>query len=80
MPSASNELRTEMQRLFGDPIDDTGPMNHLKAAGYKLTADWHWLPKPNVSSYEDMTKDEYSCLLFLVQEWDMGGLRLPTES
>jgi len=78
MPSASDELREKMNRRFGDPVDDTGPILFLKNAGYDLCSDWHWEPKEGVKDYGDMTPDEYDCLLFLVQEWDFGGLKEAT--
>lgn len=74
MPSASNELHNEMQRLFGNPIDDNEPIEFLRAAGYVLLRGFTWQGKPGVTDYSQMTQDEYTCLLFLVQEWDFGGL------
>lgn len=76
MPSATPELRERMGQLFGDEIDDAGPMEFLKKAGYRSTADWRWLPKPGVTDYADMTQDEYDCMVFLCQEWDQGGLAI----
>lgn len=78
MPSASDELRENMRVRFGDHIGDEGPMKFLRDAGYVLTRDWTWLPKEGVTSYDDMTPDEYECLLFLVHEWDFGGLATPS--
>ena len=74
MPQASDELRAQMKKRFGDPINDTGPMEFLKGAGYTLTPDWRWKAKAGVQLLRDMTRDEFECLLFLVQEWDFGGL------
>lgn len=74
MPSASPELRDHMERLFGDAIDDAGPMNFLRDAGYVLTSGWDWEPKAGVFNFADMTHDEQCCLCFLADEWDMGGL------
>lgn len=65
-----------MKELFGDEIDDDPPMNFLEKAGYKLTERWSWTPKPGVSTVDDMTEDEWECMIFLIQEWDMGGLEL----
>lgn len=76
MPSASDEMRERMRVRFGDSIDDGGPTKYLIDAGYKLQKDWRWTPKTGVTSYEDMTEDEYECLLFLVREWDFGGLAI----
>ena len=74
MPSASDELRNEMERRFGDAISDSGPIRFLEDAGYKLTSDFEWEPKPGVRTLKDMTRDEFDCLLFLCHEWDFGGL------
>lgn len=72
MPQASDELRTVMERRFGS-IDTHGPTKFLKDAGYTLTRQWEWF-KPGVTELRQMTQDEYECLLFLVHEWDYGGL------
>lgn len=84
MPSATEELRNKMGEYFGKSkvgpyIDDSGPMKYLEEAGYELTEDWQWKPKPGVKEYNDMTQKEYDCLLFLVQEWDFGGMVRVTE-
>ena len=79
MPQAREELHVKMEAMFGDPISDTGPMKFLTDAGYKLRRDWRWAPKEGVLNYKDMTSDEYDCMLFLVEEWDMGGLALDRE-
>jgi hypothetical protein len=63
-----------MRVRFGDPICESGPTKFLIDAGYKLTRGWEWTPKPGVAGYDDMAQDEYECLLFLVHEWDFGGL------
>lgn len=74
MPQATDELRAEMKHLFGDPINDAGPIKFLEDRGYKLTKQWTWLPKPGVKFPADMDNDEWMSLLFLIQEWDFGGL------
>jgi hypothetical protein len=74
MPQASEELRQQMQDRFGDSVDDAGPIRYLEASGYKLNRDWTWTPKPGVIDLKGMTREEFDCLLFLVHEWDFGGL------
>ena len=74
MPQATDELRQRMNELFGDPISDSGPMEYLQSRGFVSTPSWHWQPRPGVVSYDDLTEDEYACILFLVQEWDQEGL------
>jgi hypothetical protein len=74
VPQASDELREEMNRRFGDPISEQGPIDFLRSAGYTLHFDWTW-SKPGVNDLRDMTRDEFDCLLFLIHEWDFGSLR-----
>lgn len=73
MPQASDELRAEMERRFGDRVSDQGPMQYLTTRGYTLNGDWTW-SKPGVSDLKQMARDEFECLLFLAHEWDFGGL------
>ena len=74
MPQASDELREEMKKRFGS-MDTEKPIKYLEDAGYGLTKDWQWKPKLGVSDLKGMTRDEFECLLFLVHEWDFGGLK-----
>lgn len=74
MPSADPELRDHMIKRFGS-IDTHGPEKYLQDAGYKLTEDWFWIPKPGVKNLGEMTRDEFECLLFLCHEWDYGGFK-----
>lgn len=74
MPQASPELQEQMRQRFGDAISEEGPTKYLQDAGYKLTRHWFWEPKPGITQYREMTCDEFDCLLFLVHEWDYGGL------
>jgi hypothetical protein len=72
MPQASKELRDEMERRFGS-IDAAGPVKFLQDSGYTLLAGWIW-DKPGVTNLQQLTRDEFECLLFLCHEWDFGGL------
>ena len=56
-----------MRRLFGDPIDDMGPINFLLEHGW--TAHAFLWSKPGATS-TNITKDEANCLAFLADEWD----------
>lgn len=78
MPQSSDHLRARMNELFGDSIDDYGPQAFLKDAGYVLDRSFFWHPKPGLTSWEDVTDDEYDCIIFLREEWDYDGLDLPT--
>lgn len=73
MPSASNELQKIIIDRFGS-LDDNKPIAYLSDRGYKLLPGFIWQPKVGVTTYADMEQDEYDCLLFLVHEWDFGGL------
>lgn len=72
MPQADEELRTWARSKFGN-IDNHGPEQLLKNAGYTLTAKWYWR-LPEGKKYEDMTEDEKKAVVFLIDEWDFGGL------
>lgn len=70
MPSATPELRDLMLNWFGD-ISDEGPTRVLLSRGWKLTHDWRWKPPtPHYTIHEI----DYKLILFMVQEWDYGGL------
>lgn len=71
MPQASDELRAKMISRFGD-IGDWGPTKYLIQRGWHLQRDWKWY-KPGHSA-PTMTDDEWDCALFLVEEWDYGGV------
>ncbi len=74
MPQASQELTDRMIERFGeDRYLEEGPIQFLKDAGYTLSRSWEW-KKEGINSLNDMTRDEFECLMFLVHEWDYGGL------
>lgn len=71
MPQASDRQRALMEKWFGDPISDEGPINFLQSHGYILRRDWHWeLPTPSHSC----SCYEMECIMFLADEWDFGGV------
>lgn len=63
-----------MEERFGCSVGDAGPIKFLHEAGYELLPGFVWKPKEGVKELRDMTHDEFECLLFLVHEWDFGGL------
>jgi len=75
MPQASDEDRNEMIRRFGD-ISDSGPTQYLQDNGWTLHDDWTW-SHPNYSRacYNAIPQTEWVCIIFLVEEWDFGGLK-----
>lgn len=80
MPSASAETDAKMLALFGPQSGeiaddwDKRAIGLLEGAGYRLVKG-QWEPKPGVSSEADMTPDERTCLIYLFEEWDFGGLK-----
>jgi hypothetical protein len=77
MPQASDALWEEV-RAFLPAIDDmpsdAACIDFLRTAGYCLQDDWTWF-KPNVNTFGQMTRHEFDCMIFLMHEWDFGGLK-----
>ena len=71
MPQATATLRKTMDRYFGDGISDAGPIAFLKRQGYTLSEGWEWL-KPTPT--HKPTVKEMLCIMFLIEEWDFGGI------
>lgn len=68
MPQASDELRAEW------PGGDYQATQYLAdERGFMLTRRWTWVP-PTPMDYKDLSEREYSAILYLVHEWDYGGL------
>jgi hypothetical protein len=63
MPQATEELRAEWGVMPEEAIQ------FLLTAGYRLTDDWTW-----ESPSRESTPQERRVILFLIQEWDFGGL------
>lgn len=68
MPQASDRQRELMERWFGDSINMAGPYKFLRSHGY--TEKGGLLIKP-VSAH-NVSRDEWQCIRFLVDEWDFG--------
>lgn len=69
MPQASDELRAKMNDYFGDPIDDSGPINYLLKRGFIFTQQGIILPP---TPYKEWCDWEADCIDFLADEWDYG--------
>lgn len=63
MPQATDELRAE----WG--IETEKALYFLRAAGYRLTNSWTWVPPRRESTEMELRAIEY-----LIQEWDFGGI------
>jgi hypothetical protein len=77
MPQASDELRDYIIEKFGD-IDCGAPEQFLEKKGWTLANDgsWTWSkPGFNRNNLDDIPEDEWLCILFLVHEWDYGGVK-----
>ncbi len=59
--------RTELQEEWG--MLETKAMNYLEAQGYTLTKEWEWIAPDRYP-----TEKEARAVLFLIQEWDFGGV------
>ena len=70
MPSSSDAQRDLMTKWFGS-VDTSGPMKFLESHGFILRRDWCW-QKP-VSAHK-LSEDEIECVVFLIEEWDFGGI------
>lgn len=67
MPQATDELRAEMEKLYGDPVSDSGPYKFLRDRGFVDKGGW--LSKPGVY-WDDLSEQEKLSLNFLADEWD----------
>lgn len=67
MPQASEELRAEW------PGWDAEAIAYLESRGYTLERDWTWT-HPTIKTHEAMEQREWSALVYLIHEWDFGGL------
>jgi hypothetical protein len=66
MPQATDELRSEIEALFGDAIDLHAPLQYLLAKGFKDRAG---MLIPPTRDYA-LTQVEGTCIDFLCDEWD----------
>lgn len=66
MPQATGDFRALMNKWFGDPISEQGPMQHLFSRGFTEANGLWYKPTP---SYTPSVYD-VACLLFLRDEWD----------
>lgn len=69
MPQATQELVD-----YWGGVDDAPVIAHLEASGYVLNPDWTWSPPAGVT-LANMPEKDWMAVLFLVQEWDFGGVK-----
>lgn len=70
MPSSSDRQRDLMTKWFGN-CDTSGPEAFLVSHGFELTRRWMWLPPVPA---HNLSNDEKECIIFLIEEWDYGGV------
>lgn len=66
MPQATPELR----ELWEGP-DDSKARTYLAQRGYTLTSSWEWVPPAG----QEITERDESAVMFMIQEWDFGGIK-----
>jgi hypothetical protein len=69
MPQAPDWLRESWGGKQG--VGDDKAIEYLESKGYTLTGDHVW-NKPNEE--HKVTKEENQAILFLMMEWDYGGI------
>lgn len=73
MPQASDELRERYLRIFPD-LGCEHAVAELKKRGYALRRDWTWC-----APHAGTTEEEREWIIFLIEEWDFGGIWEPAE-
>lgn len=63
--------QTTPERAARWPGMDSQAINYLNYAGFTLRKDWCWTP-PSIN--HRLTEKEYDAVLYLIQEWDFGGV------
>ena len=63
--------QTTPERAARWPGMDSEALDFLEGQGYVLRRDWHWM-RPNPDHL--VTDREEDAILYLIQEWDFGGL------
>lgn len=66
MPQTTPERRARW------PGWDSQAMEYLEGQGFHLNRDWTWTSPSKEHKLEEKEED---AILYLIQEWDFGGLR-----
>ena len=74
MPQASEKDRAWARKKFGG-ITDSTIVDWLQSQGYVLNEAWQWRLPPGTNQ-KNMPKDEVRAIVFLMDEWDYGGLEI----
>lgn len=80
MPSGPPELHEKWSNYYTDYEDermllcgDINACRYLKEQGFTLNRDWTWY-HPKRPDLESLTEEEWSAIIYLIQEWDYGSL------
>lgn len=80
MPSASQHVWDKYKELFETDTADDGPATaYLEAQGWKLRRDFCWTPREGFKKGDEILEKEKYALLFLIEEWDYGGVIYPEQ-
>lgn len=77
MPQTSAEIQERIDKFFpsASQSQDFQSTKFLEKAGYILNKNWTWkLPSPD----HKITEEEDLCLVYLIEEWDFGGIENAT--
>ncbi len=54
------------------PGGDSEAIGYLEVQGFTLTRQWQWVPP---SSDHALSEREADAIVYLIQEWDFGGIK-----
>lgn len=76
MPQTSPEVIDRMYELFPDADGDfdTLAQGYLEDRGFTLGRDFFWIAPPHYREWIDLLQDEQLCIIYLIEEWDFGGV------
>ena len=63
--------QTSPERAARWPGMDHQAMKYLEDQGYRLSRSWHWYAP---SKTHIPTEKEMDAILYLIEEWDFGGI------
>lgn len=79
MPSTSQARHDRIVSIFGTDLDlDDRCQEYLSQRGFYLTRTWDWIPPPRINKLGDLTDEEFECVMYLIEEWDFGGVLIGT--
>lgn len=73
MPQTSQEILEYMEKHHGEDFDDNRAIHLLKSRGYTVTDKHDWIAPSHITE-ENMPEDDKKLLIYLIEEWDFGGV------